>query len=61
MPAHLMLDAGGGILLAISPWLFGFADYVWAPHLIIGLLEIAGATTTQTQPTRGSHPTHFGV
>lgn len=29
MRTHLMLDLAGGFILAISPWLFGFADYVW--------------------------------
>jgi hypothetical protein len=51
MPTHLTLDAGSGILLAASPWLFGFADYVWAPHLIVGLFEIGAAATTV--PTAG--------
>src|SRR4051794_17242816 len=37
MPAHLALDAGSGLLLAASPWLFGFSHYVWAPHLFVGL------------------------
>jgi hypothetical protein len=41
MPTHLMLDAGTGILLAASPWLFGFADRVYLPHLLVGLMEVA--------------------
>lgn len=52
MPAHLGLDAVGGALLAVSPWLFGFADYVYWPHLLIGLFEIGAALTTRKHPTR---------
>ena len=51
MPAHLGLDAAGGVLLAASPWLFGFADYVWVPHVVFGVLEIGAALVTQTRPT----------
>ncbi len=29
MPAHLGLDAAGGLLLAVSPWIFQFADLIW--------------------------------
>jgi hypothetical protein len=50
MPVHLMLDAGSGALLAASPWLFGFADDVWAPHLILGLVEIGAALMTSRTP-----------
>jgi hypothetical protein len=50
MPTHLILDAAGGLLLAASPWLFGFAGTVWAPHLIFGLLELGAALFTQTRP-----------
>jgi len=50
MPLHLGVDAAGGLLLAASPWLFGFADQVFWPHLIIGLLEIGAALTTRTTP-----------
>ena len=59
MPVHLGLDAGSGAFLAISPWLFGFADFVWVPHLILGLIEVASALTTRKtpswQPTTARH------
>jgi hypothetical protein len=45
-PTHLRFDLLGGILLAVSPWLFGFTDRAWAPHLVFGLLEIGAATMT---------------
>lgn len=50
MPTHLILDIVGGIILAASPWLFGFADEIWWPHLIVGLLEIGAGLMTQTRP-----------
>lgn len=52
MTVHLKIDLAGGILLAISPWLFGFADLVFWPHLIFGVFEIGSALVTQTQPSR---------
>jgi SPW repeat. len=64
MRTHLMLDLAGGLILAISPWLFGFADYVWEPHLIVGILEMGVALTTKLHPTnertyhRHTAPTH---
>jgi hypothetical protein len=51
MRTHLGLDLASGVLLAVSPWLFGFADYVWAPHLIFGLLEIGTALMTKRSPS----------
>jgi hypothetical protein len=50
MPTHLMLDIAGGVVLAVSPWVFGFADTIWWPHLIVGLLEIGAGVMTQTRP-----------
>lgn len=50
MRTHLWLDGMGGALLAVSPWLFGFDEYVWAPHLVFGLLEIGAALMTATHP-----------
>lgn len=50
MPAHLLLDGLSGVLLAASPWLFGFADQVYLPHLILGLFEIVASLVTHTRP-----------
>lgn len=55
MPMHLWLDGLGGLLLAASPWLFGFDEYVWAPHLVFGVLEIGAALFTQTTPSHRAH------
>jgi hypothetical protein len=50
MPVHLAIDGAGGLLLLASPWLFGFADRVLWPHVIIGALEIGAALMTRTTP-----------
>jgi hypothetical protein len=50
MPAHLWLDGIGGVLLAASPWLFGFDTEVWIPHVVLGALEIGAAVITDTIP-----------
>jgi hypothetical protein len=49
MPAHLGVDMLGGVLLAASPWLFGFSDRVYWPHLILGVIEIGTAAMTETR------------
>jgi hypothetical protein len=46
MRTHLILDAMSGLLLAASPWMFGFADRVWWPHLLLGLTEVLAAALT---------------
>jgi hypothetical protein len=64
MTGHLALDIGGGIFLAASPWLFGFADVVYWPHVIFGLLEIGAAAMTQRTPhltDRHDHHDHGGT
>ena len=58
MRTHLMLDLISGILLAVSPWLFGFADYVYMPHQILGILEIGAALMTKRQPSHGPRTHH---
>jgi hypothetical protein len=37
---HLILDVIGGLFLAVSPWLFGFAHIVYLPHVIFGVFDI---------------------
>jgi hypothetical protein len=62
MPTHLMFDLVAGIFLAVSPWLFGFSDYVSTPHVILGIAEIGASLLTKTRPSyerqgnRGSSP-----
>lgn len=41
LDVHLAVDMASGLLLAVSPWLFGFAGIIWWPHLLVGLTEIA--------------------
>jgi hypothetical protein len=59
MPAHLMVDAAGGLLLLGSPWIFGFADRVFWPHVIIGLFEIGTAIMTRTTPDTADLDTRY--
>lgn len=50
MPVHLGIDIASGVLLALSPWLFGFSDRVFWPHLLVGVMEIGAGLTTRTVP-----------
>lgn len=57
MKMHLMSDYLVGAFLAVSPWLFGFADgpsNQWMPHLIVGILVLVLTAMTETAPRRGS-------
>jgi hypothetical protein len=51
MAVHNLIDIVAGAVLALSPWLFGFADEsanVWVPHLVVGLAAVfLGLTTKQ--------------
>lgn len=51
MKTHLTLDTVAGIFLALSPFIFGFSDDVYAPHLILGILEVGAALMTKTAPS----------
>jgi hypothetical protein len=48
MKAHLVMDAIAAILLIASPWLFGFSDYVFMPHVILGAFELLAVLMTRT-------------
>lgn len=56
MGTHLGLDAASGLLLAVSPWLFGFSEFVFWPHLILGLFEVLAALTTRTTTSYRAQP-----
>jgi hypothetical protein len=51
MAVHNLIDIVAGALLAVSSWLFGFADEgtnVWTPFVVIGVAAIfLGLTTKQ--------------
>ena len=53
MRAHLTLDFISGAFLAMSPWIFGFNDYIYWPHLIFGILEIGAVLMTDPVPAHG--------
>jgi hypothetical protein len=57
MPAHLALDAGSGLALAVMPWITGAARRGarhWLPHALIGASEIAIAAATKPRPPRAT-------
>lgn len=57
VPVHLTVDVLSGIVLAASPWLFGFADRIFLPHLLVGIFEIGAGLCTRTVPyTLLAHP-----
>lgn len=57
MPLHLGLDRLIGSLLGASPWLLGFADRIYWPHLGLGLLLlIAGLITEQLPAYKKTKP-----
>jgi hypothetical protein len=43
---HLIIDLVSGIFLASSPWLLGFSEEVYLPHLVLGLFEILAVLMT---------------
>ena len=51
MAVHNLIDIGAGAVLALSPWLFGFADEgakAWLPLVAVGIAAIfLGLTTKQ--------------
>jgi len=57
MSMHLMLDYGASLLLAASPFLFGFSDEasnVWLPHIVVGLGYFVISLLTVTNPADNS-------
>ena len=64
MRLHLLNDFILGTGLAVSPWLFNFADRVYLPHLILGIFMVLAALTThrvtsQSYANRHIRPEHI--
>jgi hypothetical protein len=51
MPVHLWLDGLSGLFLAASPWIFGFDQTMWKPHVAVGAFEVLAALLTNTIPS----------
>lgn len=53
MPVHLMADVWfAGVFLAVSPWLFGFADFVYLPHVLMGAFSVVAGLVTKRETSR---------
>lgn len=53
MPFHLVIDFIAAVLLAASPFIFGFYTRplnVWLPHLVVGIVVIIVVLVSQTHP-----------
>lgn len=53
MPVHPVFDIVASLFLALSPWLFGFANQapnVWVPHVVVGVAVIIVVLFSQPQP-----------
>ena len=50
MDTHLMLDAGLGLFLIASPWIFGFYSQVYLPHMIFGVFAIVASLISKKIP-----------
>lgn len=52
MKVHLGIDVLGGLFLALSPWMFGYASLVWVPHVVVGVIMLgSGLMTEKVSPT----------
>lgn len=50
MKIHLTIDVVTGLFLVISPWMLGFSDRVYVPHVFIGAFQLLVAFVSQTVP-----------
>jgi hypothetical protein len=56
MQTHLWLDIVSGLILIVSPWVFGFSNHVYEPHVITGSVVIGIALITRTKPSHSHGP-----
>jgi hypothetical protein len=61
MKMHLMNDYIASLVLAASPWIFGFADQpsnVWMPHVVVGVAVFILSLLTDPQPRGTAQTSH---
>lgn len=69
MRVHLAMDVIMGLVLTMSPWIFGFSERIYLPHVLMGVIILSvvlitdPATSRYTgenkhPPVRGSASTH---
>jgi hypothetical protein len=54
---HLMIDNGLGVVLAITPWVFGFYQITLEFHLVAGIIIFVFGMFTNTLTTTEQHDT----
>ena len=50
LKTHLAIDVMAALFLIASPWLLKFSDYVYLPHVIMGIAELMVVALTVRQP-----------
>ncbi|WP_048920999.1 SPW repeat domain-containing protein [Rufibacter radiotolerans] len=58
MNMHLTMDYLIGVFLAASPWIFNFDEYVYLPHLVVGVMIVLEAMITRVVPEHGTDTRH---
>jgi hypothetical protein len=52
MHAHLGLDFAGGLFLMLSPWILGFYNHIFEPHLLLGLFTLTSVAFSKSKVKR---------
>jgi hypothetical protein len=55
---HLLLDFLAGIVLTVSPWLFGFYDRIYLPFVLAGIIQIISTFISRTENKRPQNLSH---
>lgn len=55
MNIHLGLDIAGAIILGWSPWMLGFDEYIWRPHVLFAAFTIIVVILSSTRSPGWRH------
>ena len=56
MRTHLAIDVIWSVLLLASPWLIGFADRIWWPHVLVAVAGLGAVALTWAAPAKAADP-----